>query len=213
LTNKAEQIDNTPLADGYRMPDEIARRADRLKALEEARRFMEAAYETQKAKLQVEYEAKMAERQKKEAQGKTPRGKPPQPPSDRLPPKTQRNFTDPEQRIMKAGQRRALRAGLQRASSRGRRRRALKGRRSMPCASKPLSRFSASSSKSWDFDASLCFFRSVILLFQNLCGGKNVAHQSYRLLGKARRNFSKCVCRWIVLESLEERGSLNCSTA
>lgn len=103
LTDKAEQIDNTPLADGYRLPDEITRRADRVKALEEARRFMEATYEAQRQQLQAEYEAKLAERQQKQAEGKNSRGRPPQPPSDQPPPKAQHNFTDPESKIMKAG--------------------------------------------------------------------------------------------------------------
>lgn len=103
LTEKAEQADNKPLADGYRIPEEIARRADRVKALEEARRFMESAYEVQKQKLQAEHEAKMVEREKKKAEGKKLRGKAPQPPSDQPPPKMQHNFTDSESKIMKAG--------------------------------------------------------------------------------------------------------------
>jgi transposase len=103
LTDKAEQIDNTPLADGYHLPQEIARRADRVKALQEARRFMEAACEAQRQKLQADYQAKMAERQQKRAQGKASRGRPPQPPSETPPPNAQHNFTDPESRIMKAG--------------------------------------------------------------------------------------------------------------
>lgn len=103
LTDKAEQIDNTPLADGYRLPDEIARRADRVKALEEARRFMESAYEAQRQQLQAEYEAKLAARQQQQAEGKRRGGKPPQPPADEPPPKAQHNFTDPESKIMKAG--------------------------------------------------------------------------------------------------------------
>jgi transposase/peptidoglycan hydrolase-like protein with peptidoglycan-binding domain len=103
LTDKAEQIDNTPLADGYHLPEEIARRADRVKALEEARRFMEAAYETQRQQLQAEYEAKLAEQEKKRAEGKNCRGRPPQAPSQTPPGNAQHNFTDPESRIMKAG--------------------------------------------------------------------------------------------------------------
>lgn len=102
LTDKAEQMDHTPLADGYRLPDEIARRADRVQALEEARRFMEKSYEAQRQKLQVEYEAKLAAREPKQAKGQRG-GKPPQPPADQPPPKAQHNFTDPESRIMKAG--------------------------------------------------------------------------------------------------------------
>ena len=103
LTEKAEQIDHTPLADGYHLPQEIARRADRVKALEEARRFMERAYEGQRRHLEAEYEAKMAERKKKRAEGRELRGRPPQPPSETPPGNAQHNFTDPESRIMKAG--------------------------------------------------------------------------------------------------------------
>jgi hypothetical protein len=58
----------------------------------------QADYEAQ----QAEYEAKMAARKAKEAQtGKKAGGRPPQPPSKEVDPKSQYNFTDEESRIMK----------------------------------------------------------------------------------------------------------------
>ena len=55
------------------------------------------------AAQQVEHQAKVAARQAQRAAGKKPRGPEPQPPSETPDPKAQYNFTDPESRIMKAG--------------------------------------------------------------------------------------------------------------
>src|SRR5882724_79028 len=97
----AETADSV-LAEGMNLPDELARREDRLKRLAQARAVLLArAAERHEAEL-AEYEAKMLERADKEQQtGKKPRGKPPTPPTPGPHDSDQYNFTDPESRIMK----------------------------------------------------------------------------------------------------------------
>ena len=102
LTAKAEQIDNVPLDDGLSIPDEIIRREDRIKSLEHARAVIEARYEEERKRKQAEYEEKKAAHEQKH-KNKKPRGKEPKPPSAKPPSSKQYNFTDPESRIMKAG--------------------------------------------------------------------------------------------------------------
>jgi transposase len=102
LTAKAEQIDNVPLDDGLSIPDEIVRREDRIKSLKNAREVIESRYEEERRKKQAEYEEKKAAYEQKRT-NKKPRGKEPKPPSETPPDNKQYNFTDPESRIMKAG--------------------------------------------------------------------------------------------------------------
>jgi len=102
LTAKAEQIDNVPLDDGLSIPDEIVRREDRIKNLKQAREVIEARYEEERVRKQTEYEEKKAAYEQKR-KNKKPRGKEPNPPSETPPGNKQYNFTDPESRIMKAG--------------------------------------------------------------------------------------------------------------
>jgi len=103
LTAKAEQIDSVPLDDGLGIPDEIVRREDRIKSLEHARAVIEARHEEGRKQKQAEYESKKAKREEDRKNGKKPRGKEPRPPSAKPAGKKQYNFTDPESRIMKAG--------------------------------------------------------------------------------------------------------------
>ena len=102
LTAKAEGAGNTPLDDGLSIPEEIARREDRVKNLEKAREVIEARYEEERRQKQAEYEKKKAAYDEKKRNRK-PRGKEPKPPAETPPDKMQYNFTDPESRIMKAG--------------------------------------------------------------------------------------------------------------
>lgn len=102
LTAKAEQADNVPLDDGLSIPDEIARREDRIKSLETARAIIEARYEEERKQKQAEYEAKRAAYEEKR-KNKKPCGKAPSPPPESPPDTMQYSFTDPESRIMKAG--------------------------------------------------------------------------------------------------------------
>jgi hypothetical protein len=91
------------LDDGLSIPDEMVRREDRIKSLEHAREVIEARYEEERKREQAEYEKKTAKREEMRKTGKKPRGKEPLPPSEKPPGTKQYNFTDPESRIMKAG--------------------------------------------------------------------------------------------------------------
>jgi len=102
LVKKAEDADST-VENGMSIPDEIKRREDRVKALNKAREIIEERFEENRAEKQAEYEAKMVAREEKTKSGKKPRGRKPQPPAKTPEDKSQYNFTDPESRIMKAG--------------------------------------------------------------------------------------------------------------
>ena len=83
------------------IPDELARREERLRKLAEARAKIEARAKERHAREQAEHEARLAARQAKaEASGKKPRGKPPEPPVEGPRPNDQINLTDEESRIM-----------------------------------------------------------------------------------------------------------------
>ena len=102
LTRKAEKADNTPLQDGLTIPDEIVRREDRKAVLEKAVEVIQERYKSAREEKQREYEAKKKERDEQRKNGKKPKGKDPQP-TETPPDDNQYNFTDPESRIMKAG--------------------------------------------------------------------------------------------------------------
>ena len=88
---------------GLDIPAELRRREQRVAALQRARQVIEARARELAAAQQPDYEAKVAARQAQGAAGKKPRGQAPVPPSVVPAPKDQYNFTDPESRIMKAG--------------------------------------------------------------------------------------------------------------
>jgi hypothetical protein len=82
------------------LPEDLRRRQDRIAKIKQAKQSLE---EEAKAKADAKREA-MAQREEALKQaGKTRQGKPPQDPSDMPDPKAQRNFTDPDSRIMKDG--------------------------------------------------------------------------------------------------------------
>ena len=94
---------------GDELPAELARRDSRLKKIAEAKAALEQeARERAEAKKKA-VEEKLAERQKKEEEtGKKMGGRPPEVPDPEQAqpdPKDQRNFTDPESRIMPDGAR------------------------------------------------------------------------------------------------------------
>jgi transposase len=91
LLAKAEEADGRPLEEGLRIPEEIKRRQQRKAALEEAKREMEKRYE--------EAVAAAAEKESGQGRGKKKGGGKKEKPLE----KYQYNFTDPESRIMKAG--------------------------------------------------------------------------------------------------------------
>jgi transposase len=103
LLQKAEDADSTPLQDGLTIPDEIARRRERLEKLQAARAVIEARARERAAAEQPAYEAKQAQRETKKQRGEKVGGRPPQPPRETPQSKDQFNFTDAESRIMKCG--------------------------------------------------------------------------------------------------------------
>ena len=101
LLAKAEAADRSDLPDGLSIPDELARREERLAKLAEARAKIEARAKERFEREQAEHEAKLAARDAKAAAtGRKPRGKPPQPPVEGPLPTDQINLTDEQSRIM-----------------------------------------------------------------------------------------------------------------
>jgi transposase len=103
LLAKAEQADLTPLQDGLRIPEEITRRQERKAALAQARAEIEARAHARYTAPLAEHEQKLAERAAKKERGEKAGGQPPEGPAPTPQPGDQYNFTDPESRIMKAG--------------------------------------------------------------------------------------------------------------
>ena len=101
LLAKAEAADQADVPDGMSIPDELARRQDRLAKLAEARAKIEARAKERFQREQAEYEARLAARDAKAAAtGRKPGGKAPQPPKEGPLPQDQINLTDEESRIM-----------------------------------------------------------------------------------------------------------------
>jgi len=97
----AEAEDKADVPDGMSVPEELARREDRLVRLAEAKAKIEARARERFAREQAEHEAKLAARAEKEKKtGKKPGGKPPAPPSAAPGAKDQINLTDEDSRIM-----------------------------------------------------------------------------------------------------------------
>jgi transposase len=103
LLAKAEQADSTPLQDGLSIPDEIARRRDRVEKLQAARAVIEERARQRAAGERPAYEAKKIDRDSRRGRGQRVGGPERQPPRATPEPKDQFNFTDPDSRIMKAG--------------------------------------------------------------------------------------------------------------
>jgi hypothetical protein len=83
------------------IPEELARREQRLAEIARARAIIEARAKERHAREQAEYDAKMAAREAKTAAtGRKPGGKPPAPPVEGPDPADQVNLTDEESRIM-----------------------------------------------------------------------------------------------------------------
>jgi transposase len=103
LTARAEQADVKQAQEPLDIPAELARREKRLESLKHARQIIEAQAREMAAAKQVEHQSKVGQRQAKRDAGKKPRGPEPKAPDDKPDGKDQYNFTDPESRIMKAG--------------------------------------------------------------------------------------------------------------
>jgi transposase len=101
LMAKAEAADQADLPDGMSIPEELARREQRLAAIARAKATIEARAKERHAREQAEYEAKLAARDAKtKATGKKPGGKPLAPPAEGPLPTDQINLTDEDSRIM-----------------------------------------------------------------------------------------------------------------
>ena len=92
---------------GDELPEELRRRESRLKKIREAQAALEAEAREAARQKQAEVEARLREREKQEEErGRKFGGRPPQGPDpEQAQPeaKAQRNFTDPDSRIMKDG--------------------------------------------------------------------------------------------------------------
>jgi len=97
----AEAADRADLPDGLSVPQELARREERLARLAEAKAKIEARAQERFECEQAEHEAKLRARADKEkATGRKPGGKPPAPPMATPDAKDQINLTDEDSRIM-----------------------------------------------------------------------------------------------------------------
>ena len=102
LMELAEAADNEKIPDGMNLPDEIARREDRIKAIAVAKTKIEGRAKERFEQEQAEYKTRLAQREAKSKEsGKAPRGKSPVPPVEGAQDKDQINLTDEESRIMK----------------------------------------------------------------------------------------------------------------
>lgn len=99
LFKKAESADQAAIPDGMNIPEELARREERLKALVEAKAEIDRRAKERHATEQEAYERKMTERNKKDK----PKGSPPRPPEAGPAGKDQVNLTDDDSRIMPGG--------------------------------------------------------------------------------------------------------------
>jgi transposase len=101
LLARAEAADQTDIPDGISIPEELARREERLAKLAVARAKIEARAKERFAREMAEHEAKLAAREAKTAAtGKKPGGRQPQPPAEGPLPSDQINLTDEDSRIM-----------------------------------------------------------------------------------------------------------------
>ena len=103
LLAKAEAADATPLEEGLKIPDEIVRRQQRQAQLARARAEIEARAHARYAAQLAEHQARLAERQAQQERDDKVSGPGPKAPTPAPKPRDQYNFTDPESRIMKAG--------------------------------------------------------------------------------------------------------------
>ena len=100
LLQKAAEADRAEDLDGIDLPEELARRQDRLKALAEAKAKIVERVAERDARAQQDYEQKVARRQAQRQAGKKPRGKEPKPPETGPKDGDQINLTDEQSRIM-----------------------------------------------------------------------------------------------------------------
>src|SRR6201997_4125866 len=101
LLARAEAADQADIAvEGMSIPEELARREERLAKLGEARTKLEARAKERFEQEMAEHRAKLSAREKAAETGKKPGGRPPAPPVEGPRPKDQINLTDEDSRIM-----------------------------------------------------------------------------------------------------------------
>ena len=101
LLRQAEQADEKELTEAMSIPDELARREQRLESIARAKAEIQQRASERYAKEKEAYDQKMAERKVKEqASGKKPRGRKPKSPSPGPQKTDQVNLTDEDSRIM-----------------------------------------------------------------------------------------------------------------
>lgn len=101
LMARAEATDRADVPDGMSIPDELARREERLARIAAAKATIETRAKERHAREKAAHDARMAERDAKAAKtGRKPRGRSPAPPVEGPLPGDQVNLTDPESRIM-----------------------------------------------------------------------------------------------------------------
>jgi transposase len=100
LLTLAESSDQAAVPDGMDVPAEIARRSDRLSAIEQAKAKIEQRAAQRYQQQRQEYETQMARRQRQREQGRKPRGQEPAPPHSGPQDKDQISLTDEDSRIM-----------------------------------------------------------------------------------------------------------------
>lgn len=100
LMDKAEQADSQ-VVDGQSLPEEIARRTERLEKIRQAKAMIEQRAAERYEEEKAAHDQKMADRAEKEKRtGKKTPGRPPSPPESGPRESDQVNFTDSESRIM-----------------------------------------------------------------------------------------------------------------
>jgi hypothetical protein len=100
LLQKAAEADGAEDLDGIDLPEELARRQDRLKALAEAKAKIVERVAERDGRAQQDYEQKVARREAQRQAGKKPRGKEPKPPETGPKDGDPINLTDEQSRIM-----------------------------------------------------------------------------------------------------------------
>lgn len=100
LLTLGEKADRTGVPDGMDVPAEIARREQRLKAIDQAKAQIEQRARDRYEREQQEHLAKLKRRQAQRDAGKKPRGKDPEPPQAGPRETDQVSLTDADSRIM-----------------------------------------------------------------------------------------------------------------
>jgi transposase len=101
LLRLADAADASERPEGMDIPQELARRSERLARIEEAKAQIEASAAQDYEQAQAQFAAKQAERERRKKEGRRSGGPPPAPPSPGVDPKAQVNLTDPDSRIMR----------------------------------------------------------------------------------------------------------------